>query len=122
MWKHARQGEGSNYPMGIAVIGRLYQWLAFPAPAMDECIATGMIPTDCGHGQGLLSSHKFRAFATLVDITSVSWETSVDATQHFERWHVLARNLQWRSSDMLVALLSGIDASMFPCRREQNKP
>lgn len=84
VWKVVRQVEGSNYPMGIAVIGRLYRWLAFPSPAMGECIATGMIPTDGGHGQGLLSSHKFRAFATLVDITSVSWETSVGTSQHCE--------------------------------------
>lgn len=30
VWKVVRQVEGSNYPMGIAVIGRLYRWLAFP--------------------------------------------------------------------------------------------
>lgn len=34
----------------------------------------------------------------------------------------LARNRRWRSSFMLVVLLSEIDAGVFPCRREQDRP
>lgn len=63
-----RQAEGSDYLIGIPVTGKLYRWLPFPGQHMGGRIAAGMIPMD----QGRFLSHKFLAFATLVDIPYVS--------------------------------------------------